>query len=180
MTSQLVILAFDGAHAATTMLDAVRSMEQRGLLEIDDAVVAMRPAASEMLFNAGSVSAQPVAVSVSNPEVEITQTDSRRGQSAMIGGGIGLLAGWLFGGPIGGLAIGTVLGAMRDRGISDRFVNELSAQLQPDSSAIFLLVRRADTYRVLEELRPHQGRVVHTTLTPETEQALRKALENEA
>ncbi len=82
------------------------------------------------------------------------------------------------GGPIGGAAVGAVIGSLRDRGIDDSFIRELSAQLQPDSSGIFLLVQSADTEQVLAELRPYKGRVIHTTISPEVEAVLRKALEH--
>jgi uncharacterized membrane protein len=43
-----------------------------------------------------------------------------------------------------------------------------------------VLVTRADTDKVLDELQPFQGHVVYTTIKPEAEQALRKALESGA
>jgi uncharacterized membrane protein len=178
VASQLVILAFDGSQTAAEMLNVVRELEDRALLEIDDAVVASRPAASDRLMpTMGSVGMPIEGIRNERPDVEITQTASRRKRSALLGGGVGFLAGWLFGGPVGGAAVGAVIGSLRDRGVNDKFIRELSDQLQPDTSAIFLLVQSAQPDQVLEELRPYKGRVIHTTVAPEVEQALRKALE---
>jgi uncharacterized membrane protein len=181
VAAQLVILAFDGAHTADDMLTLVQDLDDRGLLTIEDAVVASRPAVGDRLMPTVGTTGAPVGEFANeHPAVTITQTDSRRGRSALLGGGVGLLLGWLFGGPVGGAAVGAVIGALRDRGIDDRFIHELGDQLQPDSSAIFLLVRSAEPARVLEELRPYKGRVIHTTIAPEVEAALRKTLEQES
>lgn len=160
MASQIVALAFDGVETAEGILDNVIDMQQRGLLKLDDAVVLSRPAGTS--------------------EVQVKQTDSRRGRYALIGGGAGMLAGWLVGGPIGGAAIGAIIGAMRDRGLPDSFVNTISGSLGPDSSALVVLVKDVDGPTVLEELKPFKGRVVHTTLSDEQEKRLRETLAHEA
>jgi uncharacterized membrane protein len=183
MAGKLVVLAFDGASTAETVMDAIKDMQRRGLIELEDAVVVSRAPHAErvhMVAQANPDSGMAMYRQGPSAEVEIKQTDSRRGRTAAKGAGIGLLAGWLLGGPIGGAAIGAVIGALRDRGIDDGFIKELSEQLHPDSSGIFLLVSRADTDKVLEEIHPYKGRVIHTTIRPEVEQALRKALEKEA
>ena len=109
MASRIVVLAFEGAGAAEGMLVNIRDMEKRGLLKLDDAVVASRgPRATDIQINQASMIGVPAAGS----QLQIDQTNSRRGRSAAAGGGIGLLAGWLIGGPIGGLAVGALIGAL--------------------------------------------------------------------
>jgi uncharacterized membrane protein len=140
VAGKLVVLSFKGASTAAGVLDTIQDMERRGLIEIEDAVIASRPARSEILTaNAGNP--WQAGFAYNQPETEIRQTDSRRKRSAAAGGGLGLLAGWLLGGPVGGAAVGAVLGALRDRGIDDGFMKELASRLEPDSSAIFLLVQ---------------------------------------
>jgi uncharacterized membrane protein len=56
-------------------------------------------------------------------------------------------------------------------------VKEVSASLQPDSSALFVLVRDANPAVVRAVLEEHQGKIIQTTLSPEAEESLRKALE---
>lgn len=183
MAEQLVVLAFDGASSAETVMGAIQELQGRGLIELDDAVVVSRAPNTERihLVAQGEPHAATAQIHLSTPgEVKVTQVMSGRRRTAAKGAAIGLLAGWLLGGPLGGAAIGALVGALRDRGIDDGFINELSMQLHPDSSGIFLLVSRADTDKVLEEMRPYKGRVIHTTIDPEVEQALRKALEREA
>jgi uncharacterized membrane protein len=160
MASELVVLAFDGIDTADSMLDNFREMQERGIIKLEDAVVASR--------------GQSV-------DLEIHQTDARRGRQATAGAGVGVLAGWLIAGPVGGAAagsIGAIIGGMRDRGIDDHFVQEVSRSLKPESSAIFLLIEEADGPKVLEELKPFNAVVVHTTLTGEQERKLRDTLQS--
>ena len=160
MASQLVVLAFEGRETADGMLANFRDMQDRGILKLEDAIVATRGQADH---------------------IDIHPTDSRRGRYAAAGGGAGVLAGGLIAGPLGGAAVGTVgaiVGAMRDRGIEDKFVEEVSRSLQPESSAIFLLIEEADGPKVLEELEPFHAAVLHTTLTPEQERRLRDTLQS--
>ncbi len=159
MASQLVVLGFDGEETAGGMLVNFKDMQDRGIIKLEDAVVASRAPGTT--------------------EVRVQQTDARRGRHAAAGAGIGVLAGWLVGGPVGGAAIGAIVGAMRDRGVDDAFIRQVSAQMKPDSSAIFLLVQEADGAKVLEELKPFKAQVLHTTLTDDQERTLRDALRYE-
>jgi uncharacterized membrane protein len=178
--SDLVVLAFEGAAMAEGVLDTIDELADRGVLEIEDAVIASRPAASErMVTNLAGSGGMVGHVLTPNPEVQITQKTQSRGRTAALGGGIGLLAGWLFGGPVGGAAVGAVIGALRDKGIDDGFIREVSEQLPADSSAVFLLVKRADVDQALTALAPYKGRVLHTTIAPELETALRRTLQSE-
>jgi uncharacterized membrane protein len=185
MTSNLVVLSFEGADTAKGMLDNVRDMQERGLLTLEDAVVAYRePNASNATFQQldGDLAAAPAQLGVRTGlnDPVIKQTDSRRKRYAAAGAGLGMLAGLLLGGPIGGAAVGAVIGALKDRGIDDGFIHSVSSSLKPDSSAIFLLVKEGgDAAKIREELRPFKATVLHTTLKPEVEKQLRDALANE-
>lgn len=163
MASNLVVLAFDGAQAADTMYSAIKKMEDDGSLKISDAVIARRG---------------PHATNV-----DIEQTQSRTRKYAGRGGAIGLVAGFLLGGPLGAMAagatIGAIAGSMENYGTDSNFVREVSEALKPDSSALFLLIDEADADAVLVYLRPFKARVLTTTLPPEMEDTLRKALDRE-
>jgi uncharacterized membrane protein len=115
--------------------------------------------------------------------VEIQQTHSVTGKYTVRGTGIGLLAGLLLGGPIGGLvggaAIGAITGGLKDYGIDDKFINQISQWLKPNSSALFLLVKEAKAEEVLERLRPFKAKVLTTTLTEEGERILKETLAEE-
>ena len=67
---------------------------------------------------------------------------------------------------------------MADYGINDDFIRSLGETLEPGTSALFVLVRRVTLDKVLPELRPFGGRIVHTSLSTEQEARLRQALEH--
>jgi uncharacterized membrane protein len=160
--SNIVVLAFDGRYTAKATLKDIQKMEEDGLLEIKDAIVA---------------SSGP------GGEVKIEQTHSDKGKFALRGSGIGLLAGLLVGGPIGGLvggaAVGAIVGARKDHGIDDGFIEEMSESVRPDSSALFLMVSNTKVDETLERLKPFKARVLDTTLSEEQEKKLKNVLEEE-
>jgi uncharacterized membrane protein len=92
----------------------------------------------------------------------------------------GMLIGLLFFVPFLGLAIGAGLGALSgklaDYGIDDKFAKQLTDTLQPNSSAIFVLVRKATVDKVLPEVSKYGGTVLQTSLPKETEEKLQAAL----
>ena len=101
----------------------------------------------------------------------------------MKGSGVGLLAGLLLGGPFGGLvggaAIGAIMGKLKDVGIEDNFIKEVSEYLKPNTAALFLLVDEANGPKVFENLKPFKAQVLTNTLTEEQEKRLQKALEKD-
>jgi uncharacterized membrane protein len=89
----------------------------------------------------------------------------------------------LLGGPIGGVIAGTAVGAisgkMKDLGIDDDFIEQISQGLPPNSSALFLMGKATDQEKMLEKLRPYKALVAVTTLDEEKEKALKQALSRE-
>jgi uncharacterized membrane protein len=79
----------------------------------------------------------------------------------------GLLAGVLGGGLVGKLA---------DTGVDQKFVKEVSEDLQPGTSALFFIVREANPNVALAALKPYKGTVRHTSFPPEAEEELRRIL----
>ena len=121
----------------------------------------------------------PVPTSL-DAQVRVIQTHGKKGKYATAGGGIGLLAGFLLGGPIGGLVVGAGLGAitaaMKDFGIDNKSIEAIKARLQPNSSALLLLGHADDRDALIAKLRTFDPTVVSTTLTPEVEKDLRDRL----
>jgi uncharacterized membrane protein len=68
---------------------------------------------------------------------------------------------------------------MKDYGLDDDFVEEVSAWVRPNTSALFLLVKEAKADEVLERLRPTEAIVLTSTLAPEAEERLRQSLAEE-
>ena len=90
----------------------------------------------------------------------------------------GMLFGLLFFVPFFGLAFGAVFGALTakvtDIGIDDAFIKEVQEQIQPGTSALFLLMARAAMDQVEEALRPYHPRVLKTSLSAAQEARLRE------
>ena len=95
---------------------------------------------------------------------------------ALWGGLLGLLFLMPLAGMIIGAATGALVGKLSDYGINDGFIRDLSQQLQPGSSALFVLVRRVTPDRVMAEVSTYGGTVLHTSLSTEDETRLRAAL----
>ncbi len=186
MKSNLVVLMFEGQFGAEGMLEDFQRMQEEGLIEVEDAVVASRrPRTRQTPMDLVD---QPVSGTVLDQawvteDIEIKQTHSEKGKFALRGSGIGLVAGLLLGGPIGGLAagavMGTIAGALKDYGIDGGFIHDVTDGLRPDTSALFLLVKEAKGEEVLERLKPFKAKVFSTTLGEEQEKKLREALEEE-
>jgi uncharacterized membrane protein len=70
-----------------------------------------------------------------------------------------------------------VSGALKDVGIDDLFIKQLSAAFKPGTSALFVWVRNVTLDRVLEEIKPYGGTVLQTSLSHESEARLRAALD---
>lgn len=63
-----------------------------------------------------------------------------------------------------------------DYGISDDFIRQLGSTIQPNSSALFVLLRSVNADKVLPELSQLHGRVLRTSLSDADENRLREAL----
>lgn len=160
--SHLIVIAFNDAGEAEKVRAALRTQQKEGLVALEDAAIVSRDAEGKL--------------SVKN---EVSR-------STMIGTGIGALLGLLLGGlffPLTGLAIGALggagVGALTKMGVDGKFVNDVKESLQPNTSALFVIVRSADPTAVLALLRNYEGRVLQTTLDSQAEENLRRALGDE-
>jgi uncharacterized membrane protein len=178
--SKLVAIVFEGEHTAEGMLENLRELEKRDALKLKDAVVLSRAPAGEMVLVAGQgTGAATRTSSRTAPEVDVQQTKDKRGRSVLKAGGVGLIVGTLLGGPVGGMLVGGLIGGLRDKGIDNKFVDQIKAGIKPDSSAILVLAEGKDPQQILEAIRPMKGTVLHTTLSDEMDKQLRDALRDE-
>ncbi len=156
--SDLVVIGFDDERTAEVLRTKLLQMQRKYLVDMEDAVVAVKK---------------------EDGKVKLHQIHHLTAQGALAGTFWGMLIGLIFMSPFLGAAVGAaagaITGALADVGIDDRFMKELSETLQPGSSALFILVRKAPTDKVLEELKPYQGKVIQTSLSHEDEKALQEA-----
>src|SRR5215471_14174333 len=165
--STLIVFDFDGIHTADEVLNRVRSLQKEHLVDLEDACVVERDGAGK---------------------IHIKQAVNLTAVGATSGGAWGVLWGGLVGllflNPLAGMAVGGLVGAgtgalsgpLIDYGIDDNLIRSLAQDLKPDSSALFLLVRKSQPERVLAELSHFRGHVLRTSLSPEQEARLQAAL----
>ncbi|MGD9316778.1 MAG: DUF1269 domain-containing protein [Anaerolineae bacterium] len=156
----LVVITFENEDEAAQVLEALEVEERDHDISLDDTAVVVKE--------------QDGTVRVDN-EVD------RGVKVGAIGGGLlGLLIGLLIGGPIASLVLGAIAGALggdlANLGIDQRFINNVSDDLAPGSSALFLMVREADPEATAEALAPFKGKVNYTYLPADTEAKLREVL----
>jgi uncharacterized membrane protein len=181
----LVALMFEGMGTAAAVYEQIEGMEKENLLSVTDAIIIERESGgtSVNMMTVAPATGQGTVTAASGSaedQVRVTQTHGKKGKYAATGGGVGLLAGFLLGGPIGGLIVGAGLGAltaaMKDFGIDDKGIDVIKARLQPNSSALIILGHVDDREAFLEELRTFEPQVVMSTLSPEVEKELRARL----
>jgi uncharacterized membrane protein len=160
--SDLLVFGFPNETEAFQMRAALGKMQGEYLIEMEDAVVVTRDGKGKIRLH------QPVSLTAAG---------------ALSGSFWGMLFGMLFLNPLFGLAlgagVGALSGALSDIGIQDDFMRRLGETLKPNTSALFVLVRKATTDKVLDGLKPFAGSatVLQTSLTKDEEAELRKILE---
>ena len=158
--SELIVVGFDNELKADEVLHKLGEMQKEHLVDLDDAVVVIK-----------------------NPKgkVKVKQSYDLVTSGALSGGFWGSLIGLLFLHPLlgvaAGLATGALSGALTDVGVDDEFIKDLGKTIEPSTSALFLLVRKATPDKVLEELRPYGGKLLRTSLSKSDEASLKAALE---
>lgn len=160
--SNLVVIVFDDETTAFEMRTALVKMQKEYLIEMEDAVVVTKN---------------------ENGKVHLHQAVNLTAAGAIGGGFWGTLIGLIFLNPLLGAAVGAGAGAisgmLTDIGVDDKRMKEMAEAFQPGNSALFVLVRRATTDKVLEGLKEFagKGRVFETSLSKDDEASLRAAIE---
>ena len=115
-----------------------------------------------------------------NGHVKLNQLFNPTASGAVSGTFWGALIGMIFLMPLAGAAIGAASGALggalADVGINDRFMRDAAQSLQSGNAALFLLVRKMTTDKVLAALQGEGGTVIRTSFDESKEEALRTAL----
>jgi uncharacterized membrane protein len=161
--SDLVFIAFPSEAKAEEVRERVLAMQKEYLIELGDAVVAVKDAQGRIKLN---------------------QLMNTTATGALSGALWGTLIGLIFMMPLLGTALGAASGALggklTDVGINDEFMKQAASALQPGTAGLFLLVRKMTTDKVLADLKGVGGTVMRTSFDETKEAALREALAGHA
>jgi uncharacterized membrane protein len=157
--SDLIVIVYPSEAQAETVRTRLFEMQKEYLIELGDAAIAEK---------------------MPDGHVKLHQLFNTTAAGAASGSFWGLLIGVLFLNPLIGVAIGAASGALAgslsDYGIEDKFMKDLSESLQPGNAALFVLIRKMTTDKVLDHLKGTGGTVLRTSLDHTNEQALRDAI----
>lgn len=156
----LVVIGYESEVKAEEVRLALLKMQKDYLIDLTDAVVAVRE---------------------ENGKVKLRQMYNMTAAGAVGGGFWGTLVGLLFLNPLFGLAVGAgagaISGALSDVGIDDAMMKKLAETLKPGTAALCVLIRQMTADKVLEEIQKFGGTVIKSNLSHENEEKLRVALE---
>lgn len=159
--SQLIAVAFKDPHKAEEVrLDLLRAHDDARYLE--EAVVLFVDRNGNIRLNHSTHFTLPLALG---------------------GGFLGTLVGLMILNPVFALAggiigtgLGAVLGALKEVGIEEDFMQELSKDLKPGSSALFIIADPSRTEQIVNLLEPYKGKLLQTSLSHQNELKLKAAL----
>ena len=158
---RLGIIAYDTEATAEAARKKLLELQKEYLIELGDAVVAVR---------------EP------DGNVKLNQLVNTTAIGAASGGMWGALIGLLFFNPLVGAAIGAGAGALsgrfKDIGIDDKFMKDAAGALTPGQAALCVLVRKVTADKVLPAMAQYGGKVLRTNLTTEQEAKLQEALKS--
>jgi uncharacterized membrane protein len=157
--ADLVAIAFPTEQKAEEVRQKLLDMQKDYLIELADAVIAVK---------------QP------DGTVKLNQLFHPAAAGAATGSFWGLLVGLIFMMPLAGVALGAASGALggalADVGINDQFMKDAAQSLQAGNAALFLLIRKMTADKVLADLKGVGGTVMRTSFDHTKEGALRAAL----
>ncbi len=157
--ADLVVIAYPDEAAAEAARKRIFALQSEYLIELGDAVVAVRQ---------------------DDGTVKLNQLINMTAAGAASGGMWGALIGLLFLNPLLGAAVGAGAGALSGRftdiGIKDDFMTSAAEALAPGQAALCLLVRKVTADKVVPEMAKLGGTVLRTNLSDEQEYRLKQAL----
>lgn len=162
--ADLIVVTFEDEATGFELRAKLVELQKEYLLTIEDAVVVTKD---------------------DKGKVQLHQAVNLTAAGAVGGSFWGLLIGFLFLNPLLGMAVGAgagaVSGMLTDLGIDDNFMKQLGEDLKPGGSAVFVLLKKVTGDKVLERLEDFRakGKVLQTSLTHDSEAALRELLERQ-
>jgi len=160
--SELIVIGYDDEETASRVLQELQELQRDYLVDLEDAAIIRRNRQGK---------------------VQAITTDQTVALGTVSGMFWGTLIGLLFLAPIAGFAIGGLIGAatggLGHLGIKEDFKREFADTVQPGTSAIMAIIRRATPDKVIEEIKPYGGKILRTSLSAESEEKLMDMLYGE-
>lgn len=158
--ADLIVISYDSEATAEAARAKLLELQKEYLIELGDAVVAVRQ---------------------QNGNVKLNQLVNTTAVGAASGGMWGALIGLIFLNPLLGAAIGAGAGALSGRltdiGIDDKFIKQATEALAPGHAALCVMVRSVTADKVLPAMAAFGGTVLRSNLTTEQEAKLQAALQ---
>jgi uncharacterized membrane protein len=176
----LIVVAFQGKHRASEVLEQLQGLNDEWTIALDDAVAVYR---------------------TDDGKLRVDQSVEPTGKEGGIWGGLfGGMLGALIAAPFtagvsaalaataigaGALSLGTLGAAAGDTdatdwkdtyGVPDDFVKQVGGVLKPGDSALFAVIRSMDPQAVAEKFRGYGGTVLRTTLSADQAAKVQRAI----
>src|SRR3954449_51672 len=159
----MTVWKFPTAEGAAVAEDTLKDLQRQELIQIHDAAIVTYPEGAK------------------KPKTK--QLTGLAGVGALGGAFWGMLFGLIFFIPLLGLAIGAGIGAlsgsMTDVGIDDAFIRRMREEIQPGTSALFVLSSGAVVDKVKEAFAGQHLVLVESNLSREQEDKLREVFSEE-
>ncbi len=157
--NDLLVIAFPSEQKAEEVREKLLAMQKEYLIELGDAVVAVKKPDGNIKLN------------------QLVSTTAVGGASGAFWGAlIGLIFMLPMAGAALGAASGAIAGAFTDFGINDKFMKEVAQAVPVGGAALFLLVKKMTTDKVLDDLKGVGGAVLRTSFDKSMEDAIKTAL----
>jgi uncharacterized membrane protein len=161
VTSSLMVLVYPDENVASEVMDTIKILQARGLLEIEDACIVTKD---------------------ENSNVKVHQGHNLPLIAAAGGAILGSLIGLIFAAPYVGAMVGATAGVMggslADIGIDDDFIQSVGREMGPKNSALFLLLHHITVDKSIPELAKHGGKILHTSFSRVQEERVKKIFES--
>lgn len=154
----LMVILYPDPKTADEVLETVERLMREGHLDLEDACAVVKD---------------------EKGKVELHQENNLSVFGAIAGLALGTFLGWFIWLPylgVPGAILGAMMGRVSDRGIDDNYMNDISKEMYPQTSALFLSLRNSTVDHVIQALAPYGGRIFHTSLEKAEELALEEKL----
>jgi uncharacterized membrane protein len=157
--SKLVVIAYDDQFKAEEVRTKLRKLQQDHLIDLEEALVAVKDDQGEVTL-----------LQMYKPAAEV---EVRKGFWNTLVGAVVM-------NPVLGMASdargGAIRGALAGAGVDEEFLKDLAATFKNGSSVLFVLARQASPEKLLTALQGTGGKVLETTLSHQDEAKLQVAL----